>query len=353
MLMPTPMDPTRLATVMNNLVKGASNDSSAANRMREGFLSCLQCVTNSLVVMKKAVIRGVERLTNMLRSAKSPADATDSTLPKARDITDFSVEEIVGIFEDTQGKMRRDPNYINGMFRESVPSNATSCNEQMVAITNKSASGVVVGVFAKRLCGMIMEGKLFTPDERVFMSENKDNKEAVYGMLKSKFNTENKVENDNLLKMNSLLSCLSTYKEVCDRDTALQNPSTGGRTPEYNLVTLSTCFAPRFFELSADLKEIRKEDYLSPLLALLSALPNQMPNGTLPKQAPIGTLSEQTPLKALSIDQWRFIPPERSADLFKNETRPTEVKRNIPMQTLVLRGRFANFHHQAVDAKTR
>lgn len=215
----TPIPPAELYQAMASAsAKAATAEGNAMNSAKQGFLSCVTKVYNSLVTMKDAVLAGFHRLSE--RMSPSAAEARASTRPVTT-LNPISGADTRTFCQELTRKMEADPGSINGMFRQSPTIKLREFNQRLTdpaafldAIKNDQINNVEASFLIKEWMGQTLTDNKFSPEERRALVANKDNKAEVNKIFEYKFNSSDANGRENKDKFISLLSVMRSYKEI-------------------------------------------------------------------------------------------------------------------------------------------
>ncbi|MGE4802480.1 hypothetical protein AB8989_19120 [Yersinia hibernica] len=263
-------------------VKGSAVAERALQSGKEGVLSCIAKISNSVATMKKVVSEGVHRLSNLWRPKQEPsATNVSSSLPVKIPIDPISVEFTRSVCHAVREEMCRDPAYLNRMFRGETNISRSTLNGLLKdpnvfleAIRSNKVDGVAMSSLVKHWSEQALANNKFTHEERQKLAANTDNRVEVLKIFNGKFDLSQAGARDNKDKLISLFSVMRTYKEECDKNIHVQ-----GRAYDSSVVD-KICSA-RIFDISANLDTIQAES--SEAGKAIAALLKYCPPGVLPK----------------------------------------------------------------------
>lgn len=195
---------------------------SALNSIKTGFLSCVRHVSNSVVSMKNAVIRGFERMVGgsgvdhqQPVVSQSPEIAVDTT------INPISAEATKEVCQALRRKMRENPDYISKMFRVASERTPAEFNQTLAdpkqliaAIEAETYTGVDMGYLIKQWCRDSILGNAFTMDEAIKMVDCKDSY-SMNDIWRNKFYPSEFADMEN--KLFEMLSVPKTYLNIIEQ----------------------------------------------------------------------------------------------------------------------------------------
>lgn len=270
---------TSLAAASSRVAEAAS---SAINRIKDGFLSCVRHVSNSMVTLRNALVNGLARLVDIFRPARTQTAENSPSLARKEEIKSVSLATTTAACQALEKRMQDDPANLNGMFRvspELTPHQVNEylsqpCNQLVEAINNNTLNCVEMGAVVKKWIERSIDGRIITDAERKEMVSDTSG-HRTNDILTSKFQRNNNFEKD---AYNTLLCCLSvmrTYQEVCDGKTAEGNQ-------HYDRSVVDRIFIPSLFVINSDSTEsVLKDVYAS--VPAMQALLKYCPPTEVPK----------------------------------------------------------------------
>lgn len=217
---------TSLAAASSAVAESAS---SAISRIKDGFLSCVRQVSNSMITLRNAISRGVERLAEIVRSARAPGAENSPPLTRKEDIQSVSLATTIAVCQAVEQRMQNDPANLDGMFRvspELKPHQVNKyldlpCDQLVKAIEHNMLNCAEMSDVLKKWTAGIMEGRQFTDAERQKMESDKLG-HTTNDILTSKFQPGNASEVDDYNKLLCCLSVMRTYQKICDENDGVQ-----------------------------------------------------------------------------------------------------------------------------------
>lgn len=201
-------------------IHAAAATESVLKDIKEGFLSCVTKVYNSLTTMKETAVGSLYRLTNRLRPS---ATEVSPSLPVKTSVDPISAADTRFFCHIVKRKMAENPDYINTMFRVATKVKPDEFNVQLkdqrsflAAIDQENINRVDVSFLVKQWMGQTLAGNRFTIAERKKLVENKDKKDEVIKIFNGKFDHSNAIALENRDKLISLLSVMNKYKELSE-----------------------------------------------------------------------------------------------------------------------------------------
>ncbi|WP_297120599.1 hypothetical protein V1599_15035 [Enterobacter sp. ECC-175] len=205
--------------------------------IKQGFLSCLECVANSLETMGRYVQSGLRHVASALGSLL-PNKSKAAGNPKLNTIQPATAEALR--LAMTQ-RMDNNPDYMAGMFRESLEQDkirtinaALKQPEKMTeAIQRGDVSGTNASACIKRWLGETIGENKLTAAEIESINALKYNSQAVKDLISERMGTD--AQRYDIFC--SLLSVPQRYKEICETKGV-------DTTSPYNLTVLTNAGLP-------------------------------------------------------------------------------------------------------------
>ncbi len=184
--------------------------------IKRGFLSCLECVANSLETMGRSVQSGLRHVASAL-SSLVPNKSKAAVNQKLNNIHPAAAEELRLAMTK---RMNKNTNYMEGMFRVNlVLDTIRTINAAMKqpgkmadAIQNDDISGTNAAACVKRWLGETVGENKVTAAEIESINNLKDDPQAVKALVSGRLGA-NSQRYDIFC---SLLSVPQRYKEICD-----------------------------------------------------------------------------------------------------------------------------------------
>lgn len=265
--------------------KAAMAAGSAINGVRQGFLSCVTKVCNSLVTMKDAVVAGFHRLSDRMRhpAAETPVSTRPVTM-----LAPVSVVDTRTFCQELIRKMEAEPGSINGMFRQSPKHKISEFNQRLTdpaalleAVRSDEINNVEAGFLVKQWMGQTLADDKFSPEERRALVANKDNRSEVNKIFEQKFNSSDPRVMENKDKFISLLSVMRKYKEVSLANLNMENrqhdPSVVGVVGIAQTLDLDSKLMLATTPAEIALRHKEKDEALTAFTALLDHCPPGVP----------------------------------------------------------------------------
>lgn len=183
--------------------------------IKRGFLSCLECVANSLETMGRSVQCGLQHVASAL-SSLVPNKSKAVGNQKLNNIQPAAAEELrVAMTE----RMDKNPDYMVGMFRESLEQDKIRTINAALkqpgkladAIHSSDISGTNAAVCVKRWLGETVGENKITAEEIESINHLKDDPLAVQSLVSRRFGADEQRYDI----FCSLLSVPQRYKEIC------------------------------------------------------------------------------------------------------------------------------------------
>ncbi len=264
----------RIATTAGNVM----------NSVRQGFLSCVTQVYNSLVMRKDAVVACFLRLSKGKKDSAAETPASALVVGKLNPISGFDTRKFC---QELIRKMEANPISINGMFRQSPVFKISEFNQHLSnqdefldAIKSDEINNIEASFLIKQWMGQTLPEKFSSVDRRALVA-NKDNKAEVNRIFESKFNSVDDKAQEDKIKLISLLSVMRTYKEISTANLNMENrqhdPSVVG---VMGIVQLFDLDKNIFFDTTPKGIEMcnkQKDEALSAFTALLDHCPPCVP----------------------------------------------------------------------------
>lgn len=211
--------------------------SDGLRTIKRGFLSCLECVANSLETMGRSVQSGLRHVASAI-SSLVPNKSKTAGNPKLNNIQPAAAEELRLAMTE---RMDKNPDYMVGMFRESLELDKIRTinaalkqpGKMADAIRSGDISGTNAAVCVKRWLGETVGENKLTAVEIESLNKFKDDPQAVQTLASSRFGADAQRYD----VFCSLLSVPQRYKEICYAE-GVDNKS------PYNLTVLTNAGLP-------------------------------------------------------------------------------------------------------------
>lgn len=254
----------------------------AAANCKNGFLSCLRTITNSVGNLFRPLFSSSAKY----YFTDHVASVSDSQLSFSREqwsIKKIPAKRIAQVCQTVISAMQKREN-VNGMFRISLPTGAAELLNAELQLNPAFPSRIErgdyqpyeVSVLAKLWCGQLMADRMFTLAEAKLIIENKSDADFVKQALVNKLPPPDKDTDEIQDKLMAVFSLFNAYRDVCRVDGA--NAKESGL--KYNEEALLICVCPHFFDITdggkATLEESNNNVTLSKtaFLLLLEAFNN-------------------------------------------------------------------------------
>ncbi|MGP3590910.1 hypothetical protein [Vagococcus sp. WN89Y] len=219
---------------------------------KNGFLSCLRSISNSVENLMRPLFRPSTKY-NISNHVASSHEAELSLPGGAWSIKKIPAIRIAQVCQTVISAMEKREN-VNDMFRISLPAGrAEQLNSELQqdpAFASQIERGDIqpyeVSVLVKLWCDQIMADRQFTLTEAQSLIENKSDKEYLKQSLVNKLAPLDAQTGETWDKLKSIFSLFNAYRDVCRIDGANEK----GSVLKYNEDALLICVSPRFFDIT-------------------------------------------------------------------------------------------------------
>lgn len=194
--------------------------------IKSGVLSCVESISNSLEIMRRTVQSGMTYIATTLRGLMmDKAKEQDKKPVKLCDIQPAAAKEFS---QSVIGQMGKNPDYLDGMFRECIESKKIPIINQCIthpgmftkAIANHDISATSAGVCVKQWIGASVGENKFSMKDVDDIIRYKDDPQFVQSLVYNKF-----LLDDDYDIFCSLISVAQKYKMVCDEQKSSNESS--------------------------------------------------------------------------------------------------------------------------------
>lgn len=207
--------------------------------IKRGFLSCLECVANSLETMGKFVQSALRHVASAISAlVLNKSKMADNQSEKLNNIQPTAAEELRVALTECMDKK---PDYMVGMFRESIEQDKIRTingalnqpGKMAEAINSGDISGTNAAVCIKRWLGETVGENSFTSVDIESIIRLKDRPQDVQSLVFNRLGADAKRYGI----FRSLISVPQRYKEICDAKGV-------DNTSPYNITVLTNAGLP-------------------------------------------------------------------------------------------------------------
>jgi len=219
---------------------------------KNGFLSCLRSISNSVENLMRPLFRPSSKY-NIRPTFTPPSDTGQSLAGDKWSIKRIPAIRIAQVCQTVISSMENREN-VNDMFRISLPTaRAEQLNielEQNPSFVSLIERGDIqpyeVSVLVKLWCEQLMADRQFTLTEAQSLIENKADAQFLKQSLVNKLAPVDDHTGETWDKLMSVFSLFNAYRDVCRVDQANEK----GSVLKYNEDAMLICVSPRFFDIT-------------------------------------------------------------------------------------------------------